>query len=1367
MKLQKFIKSYQELSEIEKAILLLKSLLYYRAPIDLLRTCFFGLDYLFKDSQKITNQELNGLLEKLKNKKFLDRDMMLQDSDKNVSHFLMNQMVKHLHAPDYIKILSQLEDKHYGSFTVDKLKSCRLRLAIYTSNESALEELLKSYEDSSFIPIFGDMFLEPDIELDWIKGIPVVAQCLILGLKINRFCYYGDLGEQVPSLISYFNSQRDKKAFQEFDANFLIYDIFSGNLKLAEQTLQKYGIDHSTPKSTMGIINFLNNQNEAAISCFAEALKMRRKEAGKTKVSLNNQSSYFYILSLFQAGDRKYYKTIQTLLDYELNQHYENSVFIILQNVLWKLQGNNLKINKSLRWKNISVDPLSSAMLALVYYWFDKDQVNIDDIKENFVKYQDIFPVVGKVFAEVLNDAIPDNAVFNDYLTKSKHLVSFLNCVQMGEPWERVLGNLDHYFEQQVSGVSQNSKRLIWYFDPKTKDVSVVEQSSLAKSGWSKGRAISLKRFYELDPKLDYLTEEDHKVIKTLTYDKNNRWYYDSSSAYQWDSIKTPLALAGHQRVYHPTNGDHLELILAEPELTIREEGSNQFHVSLSPISLNPTLFVETETSSRYRLIHFSQKFVTLAEILGLKGINVPHHAKNKVIEIIQNARQQFSIHSEVEEGDVPTQLSDATPCLQLVPYGMGLKINLLVRPFGEQGPYCRLGQGKTSLIIATDTGQLKTIRDFKEEKNKKEELLNACSLLKREANEIDEWELDSLVDCLEILEEIQAFTGSLKIEWPKGKTLALTNPVSFDKLSLRIRQNRDWLTVTGDLKIDEQTVMSLQQVLQLLDQAEGRFIPLGENKFLALTNNLKKQLQDLHSITEITDEGQQLHTFGSLSLKNLTDQVKSVEGDQHWEKKIKSFAEINRNPPQLPTTLQADLRDYQKVGFEWLSRLSSLGLGACLADDMGLGKTVQALAVLLNHAPKGSCLVVAPTSVCHNWLTEMSKFSPTLNTYTFTDEAKRPELIKNLKEMDVLVCSYTMLQQEADLLQSKDWQMIILDEAQAIKNASTKRFKAATQLRGEFKLALSGTPIENNLEEIWSLFRFIAPGLLGSKEKFQKNFLMPIERNNSKEKKNGLKTLIHPFILRRTKNTVLQELPPRIEQTILVESTTEESSFYEALRRQAMDNIANLSGEKGQRKLHILAEITKLRRACCHPSLVEPDIGLSSSKVEVFFELIEDILKNGHQALVFSQYVGYLDLIRQELEKKGISYQYLDGSTPAVKRQQQVQDFQEGKSSLFLLSLKAGGVGLNLTAADYVIHLDPWWNPAVEDQASDRAHRLGQKRPVTIYRLIMQNTIEEKIIQLHKDKRQLADDLLEGSHQATKMSEEDLINLLSIGSGA
>ena len=306
-----------------------------------------------------------------------------------------------------------------------------------------------------------------------------------------------------------------------------------------------------------------------------------------------------------------------------------------------------------------------------------------------------------------------------------------------------------------------------------------------------------------------------------------------------------------------------------------------------------------------------------------------------------------------------------------------------------------------------------------------------------------------------------------------------------------------------------------------------------------------------------------------------------------------------------------------------------------------------------------------------------------------------------------------------------------------------------------------TGTPIENHLGELWNLFRFINPGLLGSLDSFNRRFAVPIERDRDAQTRTRLKRLIQPFILRRLKSQVLEELPPRTEILRHVEMGEEEMALYEALRRRALERLEGVDAPTGQRQIQILAEIMKLRRACCNPQLVLADTALPSAKLEAFREILQELLENRHKALVFSQFVDHLRIIRELLDKLGVRYQYLDGSTPAAQRKQRVDAFQAGQGEVFLISLKAGGLGLNLTAADYVIHMDPWWNPAVEDQAADRAHRIGQQRPVTIYRLVMKHTIEEKIVDLHHDKRDLAESLLEGSGASGKLSAEALLQLL------
>jgi SNF2 family DNA or RNA helicase len=565
---------------------------------------------------------------------------------------------------------------------------------------------------------------------------------------------------------------------------------------------------------------------------------------------------------------------------------------------------------------------------------------------------------------------------------------------------------------------------------------------------------------------------------------------------------------------------------------------------------------------------------------------------------------------------------------------------------------------------------------------------------------------------------------------------------------------------------VDHNEVIDLKTLLERVRESHSRFIPIGKGQFLALTQEFRTRLEELIQFSDFSSKGSsgqadevRVHPLAALALDDLTRQAKTTS-DEGWQKQLARIEYVQNFVPEVPSTLQAELRDYQVDGFVWMARLAHLGMGACLADDMGLGKTLQSLALILSRAQDGATLVIAPTSVCMNWEQEVLRFAPTLSICTLNGVDNRQEVIAALGKRDILITSYTLLQQEVELLEGVAWQTVVLDEAQSIKNAATKRSKAAMRLKAKYRLITTGTPIENHLGELWNLFHFINPGLLGTFKQFNSRFGTPIEKHHDRTAKRQLKKLIRPFMLRRIKSQVLDELPPRTEVTLRVEMKKSEMMFYEAIRQQALENIES-SDPKAGRHLQILAEIMRLRRACCNPKLIDENSRIPSSKLEVFGEVVQELLAARHKALVFSQFTGHLALIRAYLDELGIRYKYLDGTTPPKDRIQQVDAFQAGDSDLFLISLKAGGLGLNLTAADYVIHMDPWWNPAVEDQAADRAHRIGQLRPVTVYRLVTVNTIEEKIVRLHQEKRNLANSLLEGSDAGARVSAEELLDLI------
>lgn len=379
------------------------------------------------------------------------------------------------------------------------------------------------------------------------------------------------------------------------------------------------------------------------------------------------------------------------------------------------------------------------------------------------------------------------------------------------------------------------------------------------------------------------------------------------------------------------------------------------------------------------------------------------------------------------------------------------------------------------------------------------------------------------------------------------------------------------------------------------------------------------------------------------------------------------------------------------------------------------------------------------------------------MNVTVLNQSEDRSKNIKEAKAGDIIIITYALLNIQQEDLTAREWNVVCLDEAHTIKNANTKMSKAAMRLQAQRRVILTGTPIQNHLAELWNLFQFINPGLLGSAEQFKKKFILPIEGDNDKNRQSQLRKLISPFLLRRTKSEVIDELPEKNEIKLPVELSSDEMAMYEVRRRETEERVRANVGDK----MSTLAEITRLRQMACSCSLVDRKWKLPSSKVLAFIDLAESLDESGNRALVFSQFTSFFEEVKQAMDKAKLSYLYLDGSTPMAMREKLVKDFQTGKSPFFLISLKAGGLGLNLTGANYVIHLDPWWNPAIEQQATDRAYRIGQKQNVTVYHLISQHTIEEKILRLHKMKRNLSDSLLEGSDIAHAMTQEELLELL------
>lgn len=572
---------------------------------------------------------------------------------------------------------------------------------------------------------------------------------------------------------------------------------------------------------------------------------------------------------------------------------------------------------------------------------------------------------------------------------------------------------------------------------------------------------------------------------------------------------------------------------------------------------------------------------------------------------------------------------------------------------------------------------------------------------------------------------------------------------------------------------------MDQAQLFDILSRYDRRkkYFRLKDGSFLDVSDGQLRELSVLKDGMQISDselkKGKtQVPAYRAMYLDSQLkggDLIK-VEKDNTFRALIRNMQTMEGHKFQIPKEQEKILRGYQKEGFYWIKTLKYNQFGGILADDMGLGKTLQVIAFLWSEFQESRpeenrrALVVTPASLVFNWMSEIERFAPGLPATVVTGDVKeRKALIQNAGEREVLITSYDLLKRDLKAYQKLDFVVQIIDEAQYIKNHGTQVAKAVKEIRSEFRLALTGTPVENRLSELWSIFDFLMPGFLYSYEKFRKEIELPAVQYSNSDAMERLQKMIRPFVLRRLKKDVLKDLPDKLEKDMFSPLESEQKELYEAHTERLRLMLGMQSdAEFRTSKLQILAEITRLRQICCYPGLVYERYKGNSSKLEMCMELVQNAVNGGHKLLLFSQFTTMLDVLAERLKKAKISFSVLTGATSKEKRARLVKAFNEDDTSVFCISLKAGGTGLNLTAADIVIHYDPWWNLAVQNQATDRAHRIGQQNVVSVYRLFMKDTIEERIRALQEMKRELADEILsgEGIGQAL-ISREEVLELL------
>ncbi len=1299
----------------------------------------------------------------------------------------------------------------------------RMRLAVYAHDGRAYREARSAWREAfprsiaeTMGPLDGQFVDLAEASQDgrafalWFAALsPEMAQD-VLSSNLERLFATGDVPSGLDVMLRRLPSLRETVQ----DSRILLLDILSG--RFPEAGSQAATLSSEFERSLYGgLIDFFGGRNAESVKRLREAQKHYRKLTGKRRLPLPGPGGLCFALALLRAEDPSLNEELAGLLDNLLAQRLPIHKGVLSVHALYQMMQGKESVARGLILRAAELprrDPLAEA----VFYAVDR-QVNhglsspVSEVEALAAAYRGVMPLVADILDEALGNASVRKAAARDrsgnalsparsgknvvedpgesvekslssaapsgagaLRNSSAPGVRFDAFLEQRENWERLFDNLEHCLTRKASPVRR--KRLIWLLDPETFRVEAVEQSSRVdrkgEQSWTSGRAASLKRLVEQAVGMDWLTEQDRKVLATAESERD--W---SGTRYFFRLPRTLEALVGHPLLFRAGERRPLTLKGQQVELVVsRQERNGGYLLALSrPLGRGQVQLVETGPDT-FTFFTMPEVLEPAAELLR-EGLHVPPEGTARVIALLHGLDPAIPVRQELAAVEVPAR---SKIVVRLRPTGTGMEISLVVRPFGCAGsPSYAPGEGTPEPLAEVDGQTLSARRNFEEEIRSARDFVVSCPTL-REKGGIGPWLLDDLETTLQCLTEIQAAPAAPETEWPEGETLHVQTVGPSVRFRAEVKHSREWFSLRGELSVNESLVLRMTDLLERMEKAEGRFIPLEDGAFLALTDTLRRQLERLRRLSEPAGRGEpedslRVHPLAVGAVQDFFDTAESsVSMDEHWREMVSRFRSSEWKFPRVSPLLRAELRDYQYDGFAWMFRLARWGAGACLADDMGLGKTVQTIAVLLELVREGPALIVAPTSVCYNWENEMARFAPTLRVYRLQDaggRAGRAELVKRLGQGDVLIASYGLLHTESDSLSSREWRMVAFDEAQALKNADTRRARAGRRIRAGFRLVLTGTPIENYLEDLWSLFNIINPGLLGTRQSFQKRFsclnsVSTDEREEvaagRSEARKALKSLVRPFILRRTKSEVLTELPPRTEQVLRVDMPGDERAFYEALRRRALDVLDKTKDdrevEEGTRKLTILTELTRLRRACCHPALIDPETSLPGAKLTAFMELVGELSRGGHRALVFSQFVGHLAQVRKTLDAEGVRYQYLDGSTPERERRKSVEAFQSGDGLLFLISLKAGGQGLNLTAADYVIHLDPWWNPAVEDQASDRAHRLGQERPVTVYRLVIRDSVEEKILALHRSKRALAADFLEGA--SVPLSEEELLAL-------
>ncbi len=1084
---------------------------------------------------------------------------------------------------------------------------------------------------------------------------------------------------------------------------------------------------------------------DEAIKLYQSALKEQNQVMDIKNIPQDSISLLLYTITLALRNTDADKKTLQTMQNKMVNscmmqKYVANFAFV---NYLNNAKDNTASYRlSSILNKRTDVSRVQFHIAQLLFaFIIDRDGAQNVEPSHFAVLQREMSAVLG-------GDAGPWN--YNPVLTK----------MRIKPIWEICLEELisDAGGEQKGNVATPSQERLCYMYNPYSDTLEVREQGRLKSGQWSKGKKLSMRRYRDGDCPMDETDEQLRDAwLKGDSYIHRRLWDEKFPSV----ELAIPY-LKGTDKLVQIERDEFIPLSIVEeiPYISVEKtKNAICFYTNVPKTLLEknaPVLYCRSKKNIvYYPLEQKSRKLFD--KILQLK--QVPLEAEPMLEQLFHALRGKVEIQSAISGGVQMEQVDgDARIIIQLKPWREMYEANIWVRPLENGTKLYQPGQGDATILDSRDGQRFEVTRNLHCELKNKKQLQTLLDVFASVVGDFNTPQYLTIMDVIRLLESATEHADLYAIEWTKGEKLKLKK-ADASTWQISATYKSGWFELEGDIPIMGDHVLNMSQLLTLLHNSDGRYIRLTENDYLVLSESLRRQLDRIDAMAQ--------NKNGRVRMQET---LMAVAGDCiHGELEIddpqqllairKRIRESENVSFSIPNSLNATLRDYQEDGYRWMMRLQYWGAGVCLADDMGLGKTVQTIACLLAHANHGAQMVVAPASVVSNWYRELARFAPSLNLTMLNELAmeNRAEAINHLGKGDILVATYGLLVSESEILTSRDWVSVCLDEAHTIKNRDTKTSAAAMKLKANNRIILTGTPIQNHLGELWNLIQFINPGMLGSYEHFTERFITPIVAGEQNVQQ-YLKRMIAPFILRRTKQEVARELPDKVEIQVPIQLSQAEMVVYEVLRREAKKELETSS----TLNVNTLAMITKLREAACSAALAEKNWIGESSKLEAMIDKLSPMVETGNRVLVFSQFTSFLKMACEAMQNAGMTdYFYLDGSTPIKERQHMVEAFQNGEKSVFLISLKAGGLGLNLTGANYVIHLDPWWNPAIEQQATDRAYRIGQQQKVTVYHLISEHTIEEKILRLHESKRSLADSLLHGTDMSHKLTAKDLLKLI------